>query len=497
MKYDEWHEKIFSSGIFTNDLEQHENALIALELTKRIETKFLKFSGKQSLVSSISETEMVLNIIQKEIIAKNWSMCEWPSGQACNYTKSLSQTSDNLSDISRQCVSNRCGESPTDNPTLHATSSRPRLILDLSYSNINNRRNSNYQHVLKPIDQLALHTSSLAFRKLRQLHKHYSTPIYLLKYKDLERNTIANDQNRPMHSAFWSFSMGNCFLYDFSNKIEVMKYNECKLCELQKTNRRFTFSSDQNNGCAINDACADSKLRPNEYACNDVDNHQDLINAAAMSANDENDDDSDWHLDDCRNLEKDYDFGNTLISRFKLNSLYTKTIIDLYLYLNEFNFECLFRTVFNKEYASFFVHMLYSILKGRTIIILSHFKKNYNRLELIVNYLSFFVPNSIQNERNSRGFVIYERKQIRFSDLKFFKIIGLSLDYSDNTELNSTNDGFLKYIPITIENYISVLDIDRCTFRGKLLALDLLDWPSQVMLDEPLIKNHLHFAYML
>ena len=198
-------------------------------------------------------------------------------------------------------------------------------------------------------------------------------------------------------------------------------------------------------------------------------------------------------------------------------------IADKLVQISEFNFEETLRQMLT-NFGSFFPHVLYSLLKGRPVICVTRYCNNVPYLNSIVDCLSNFIPNSNHclNDSNSTQpkFTsspcqhsdpthkqlksvlksIFERRTIKLNDLKYCKLFGLNLLISKDgccssdcssagtTNVEITNqidcrykhqhkhyhfnksqddsDLLLKYIPITIQNYVSVLDLDKLTFTG-------------------------------
>lgn len=257
----------------------------------------------------------------------------------------------------------------------------------------------------------------------------------------------------------------------------------------------------------------------------DYKHHFNAINGDDDDDDDENDEFLDVHNDNATNAEddeyerslhnnhnndsNDYDFVNSILTHFTRNNSTTiknenfnshihndvKLLNKKYLELNEFNFESVLRTIVYKQFPNSLQHILYTLLKGRPLVIISRYRLNYDKLSLIIDCLKNFIPNNLMSIKTtsvtetSSATVIYESKQIKLIDLKTYKIIGISLNQppsalalasTSNSSLNNNNEQstdhtikyqddsllLLKYVPITIRNYISILDIDKLTFIG-------------------------------
>lgn len=211
-------------------------------------------------------------------------------------------------------------------------------------------------------------------------------------------------------------------------------------------------------------------------------------------------------------------------NRCKDNPSLTDTLIDMI----KFNFEETLLNLSN-QYTEFFPHLLYSILKGRPVICISRYCQDQPNLISIVETLSNFVPNSFHNlnelvtnvdnmevpkltsspchlkfnlkdplqngEKKHKLMAIYERQPIKLNDLKYCKMFGLTLlitkdnqccsaDCNSNKSFNRRSmfahkhkhyhaskhhddtDLVLKFIPITVRNYVSIFDLDKGTFVG-------------------------------
>lgn len=213
-----------------------------------------------------------------------------------------------------------------------------------------------------------------------------------------------------------------------------------------------------------------------------------------------------------------------------LNQLnYRSNMIDKLIQIAEFNFEETLRTLVN-THSNIFPHLLYSLLKGRPIVCVSRYCADLQYLQSLLDCLSNLLPNSFyclnslldQSTSNStssrRPFtsspnktasasndtltraqlkLLYKRKPVKLNDLKYCKLFGVCLLYSKNGQCcshdcnenlnpnkprstihqhrhyhmpaNGTLDDdalLLKYIPITVRNYVSIFDLDKMTFLG-------------------------------
>jgi hypothetical protein len=103
------------------------------------------------------------------------------------------------------------------------------------------------------------------------------------------------------------------------------------------------------------------------------------------------------------------------------------------------------------------------------LVIISRYKSDLDKLTSISNCLASFIPNTTHIK------ITYESKPIKLIDIKQYKLICLTMGVNKlslidpKTHSPVTFDDsslLLKYIPITIRNYVSILDIDKNTFVG-------------------------------
>ena len=101
--------------------------------------------------------------------------------------------------------------------------------------------------LMKRLHQLCLETAKQAINELRLMQRYFSTPYYLLKFKELTSNTQNQSSrkasksesiNRELKSKncnlFWSITLGNCVIADFSTNIDTFNLNKYAL--IKKSN---------------------------------------------------------------------------------------------------------------------------------------------------------------------------------------------------------------------------------------------------------------------
>ena len=141
-------------------------------------------------------------------------------------------------------------------------------------------------------------------------------------------------------------------------------------------------------------------------------------NQKASDLTKENDSDGEYfECSDCDG-ESEYDFVNSLVddkkrgnfssylpkdslssqSASSIHAAYNRcpkqpSLTDTLVRLIEMNFE---ETLLNlaTQYSSLLPHVLYSVLKGRPVVVVSRFCEDYARLRAVVDTLGHFVPNS-------------------------------------------------------------------------------------------------------
>lgn len=74
---------------------------------------------------------------------------------------------------------------------------------------------------MKRLHQLSVDTAKQAINELRLMQRHFSTPSYLLKYKKLTQTA-----NESKSNLFWSITIGDCIMSDFSTSIDTLNLNK-------------------------------------------------------------------------------------------------------------------------------------------------------------------------------------------------------------------------------------------------------------------------------
>ena len=475
--------------------------------------------------------------------------------------------------------------------------------------------NQGERKIMKRLHQLSIHTAKEAINELRVMLQYFSTPYYLLKYRDLNRNGAEPLMNgRPNH--FWSITAGDCVVGDFSTRIDTLNLNKYSLIKKFNSSSRMStysqlypdcvdkkarlllnankpadqtrtnkvannstssgktqfFSPDQNSSakCSLVGNINNDDEAGNEYENSEAPVSWENLEHIFYDAVDEEKNDEpptadkeestnefyetnsieDNYYDETNEFfkeENEYDFVNSLMDykRFAGPPLvaatvysgvnqcrYQPNVTDNLIQMIEFNFEETLRKL-SSQCATFFPHLLYSLLKGKPVVCITRYCDDSAYLKSVIECLSNFVPNSFhvlnefgtkqpkkppqfssspcnQNSKCAKQELsatqpllktIFERQPIRLNDLKHCKLIGLNLlickdDASccspdcNSGLLNNANkrthfykhqhrhfhsnhkcqdedsDLLLKFIPITIRNYVSILDLDKGTFMG-------------------------------
>ena len=472
-KYLLWRDLVKTS--FQNENERAEH-LAKYEIDSRVDSKFLKFN-LTTLNNLINEIETVLDLIKTELEANNWYENERPNNEMINKLLNRNCESNNENgEISRENGENNTlrsssAQTADESDNTMVANNKPKLILDLhgsiSYSfnfNLSNSSKNVVQNrVMKNIYQLAPTTARSAFKKLRLVHKFYSRSTYLLKFSDFESKFRTSNNNK-----LWQFLLGNCILNDQAYKIDTNEFNKHLL-------RRCTSEPEELRFYSINDASVNSFGYRPEF---DESRHESYFYSPLNQTMATDDDytsilSENEHNNSFSVLDKEYDFVNSIVINGKTSvqpASIIKQINEKLVEINEFDFESILKTYLFKKFPNSFVHILYSLLKGRPLILFTRYKQlNFDKLQTLINFLFNFVPN---NYSTSQNVVIYDNKSVKLVDLKLYKIIGLTFNIQSNgvcsNENSSINDDMilLKYIPITIRNYVSILDLDKFKFTG-------------------------------
>jgi hypothetical protein len=115
-------------------------------------------------------------------------------------------------------------------------------FLNMGNSEISLDQQQNQPKIMKRFHQLCSDTARQAINELRLMQRHFSTPYHLLKYKELTRMgnseifSYKNNQNARSNSSnlFWSITLGNSLIADFSTNIDTFNLNKYAL--IKKSN---------------------------------------------------------------------------------------------------------------------------------------------------------------------------------------------------------------------------------------------------------------------
>jgi hypothetical protein len=119
----------------------------------------------------------------------------------------------------------------------------------------------------KRLHQLCVDTAKQAINELRLMHYHFSKPYYLLKYKQIASSNLSNYSNISnsvsynstlnnvsansssnfcnQSNLFWSITLGDCKIADFSTQIDLFNLNKSAL--IKKTNKNEVNFINNNN----------------------------------------------------------------------------------------------------------------------------------------------------------------------------------------------------------------------------------------------------------
>lgn len=122
----------------------------------------------------------------------------------------------------------------------------------------------------KRLQQLCVDTAKQAINELRLMHYHFSKPYYLLKYKQITSMGLSNFSNTSnsvsynstlsnitsnsssnlsnQSNLFWSITLGDCKIADFSTQIDLFNLNKSTLIKrTNKTEINLNINNNSNN----------------------------------------------------------------------------------------------------------------------------------------------------------------------------------------------------------------------------------------------------------
>lgn len=219
-------------------------------------TKQLQLNAIDTL---IKELENVVDVVKNELKLKNWFKI--------NKTKKKDIRSNNSSECvqinaERQIVINRENRSltyPLDTSTEKLSNKKSKLRSQKIFTNIligslNPLNNSNdsdgfcsgidfqqlnqssklQQHkTMKRLHQLSCHTAKQAINEMRLMQLYFSTPYYLLKFRELVTpNTNYSKSN------FWSIMCGEIAVANFATNIDTFNLNKSNLLKMANNKTR-------------------------------------------------------------------------------------------------------------------------------------------------------------------------------------------------------------------------------------------------------------------
>lgn len=517
--FDKWcNSDILERTKIQHDFDLDENIVARLNYTCSNESNTKKFVD--SIKASLNETQEILDSTIEEMTRKNWHKTKCLFSNFNQNEKSRSYT---------YPLSNEDNLTLNIDNYLQNKVYRPKIYIhalsgSFSYvaSTKQNIRKENQKN-MKRLHQLCPATVTEAINQLKLTHKYFSTSFHLLKYKKK-----FSARHSLKHNIFWSITAGDCFISDFSLQIDTYNLNKTIIDKKSASNQLECGSKDttqlfspfsQRTQTTYHDVYPEQTLK--NYSWNNLEHYLDLfedsgsLNDEYLSVNDTNLTNQEIMYED-ESLSKkelnEYDFANSLLAIYPSNSSlavslssssiglfykalnsirYQSSLTDKIIQFQEFNFEENFKNLYQK-FPVALPHVFYSLLKGRPVVCVSRYSSNQSYLQSVLECLSNLVPNSFYcinsltsnqapkftSSPQTNSFLdrpklkcIHERKPIRLSDLKNCKLFGLSLMITENSnqDLNdkrNIEDLLFTYIPITIRNYISILDLDELTFLG-------------------------------
>lgn len=502
-----------------HDFYLDENVVARLNFTCSSEANTKKF--EDSIKASLNETEDILHSTNEELTRRNWHKTKSLFSNFNQIEKSRSYTYPLSNEDNLTLNIDNYQQDKVYRPKIHINA----LCGSFSYvSGTKPNTRKEKQKNMKKLHQLCPTSVTEALNQLKLTHKYFSTSFHLLKYK---KNF--STRHSLKHNIFWSITAGDSFISDFSLHIDTHNLNKTIIDKKVSINRAECgksatdlFSSFiERTQTTYHDVPSEQTFK--NYSWNNLEDDLDLfeesvsLNDQYLSVNETNFSNQEIMYED-ESLSKkelnEFDFANSLLAIYPsnnslavslssssiglfykaLNSLrYQSSLTDKIVQFQEFNFEENFKNLYQK-FPVALPHIFFSLLKGRAIVCVSRYSSDQIYLQSVLDCLSNLVPNSFYcinslgsnqapkftsspqtNSFSERPKLkcIHERKPIRLTDLKNCKLFGLSLmltqnSKQDNNKLNDENIEHLlfTYIPITIRNYVSILDLDDLTFLG-------------------------------
>ncbi|RNA16956.1 Guanine nucleotide exchange protein SMCR8 -like protein [Brachionus plicatilis] len=494
---------------------QHDfdlDASVATRLNSACSTEIAKSAQLSTINNLLTETRQILATTIEELQKKNWHKTKSLFSSFSQSVKSRSHTFPLSHEDNLALNIDRCHDQQYRAKIFHQALTGSTTIVPHMEPNARKERQKN----MKKLHELCPDTVKQAINQLKLTQRYFSTWFHLLKYK---KSSLGPQSLK--HNIFWSMTAGDCHICDFSLDIDTQSLSKTILDKKCDRSTSQLFSA-----CSEPTVYVDAKSQPTlkEFSWSNLEHYLDVFEPSDslddeyLSANDAEFTDQDIMYEDeysCKKELNEYDFANSLLAIYPssnslavslssssvglfykaLNSLRCQSsIADKIVQFQEFNFEQNFKNLFQK-FPVALPHVFYSILKGRPLVCVSRYCSSQGRLQSVLECLSNFVPNSFYcinslTANQAPKFTssphttfapdrpklkcIHERKPIRLSDLKNCKLFGLSLMVKNTCNLDThkhyDNENIehllLSYIPITIRNYVSILDLDELTFSG-------------------------------
>lgn len=107
--------------------------------------------------------------------------------------------------------------------------------------------NHSHQHkTMKRLHQLSINTAKAAINEMRLMHSYFSTPYYLLKFRDINKmkaNATIQETGNGNLSHFWSILFGNSVIDDFSTNIDSINLNKYSLIKKHNSGMNFLLEN--------------------------------------------------------------------------------------------------------------------------------------------------------------------------------------------------------------------------------------------------------------
>lgn len=113
------------------------------------------------------------------------------------------------------------------------TNDTSRHSIGIDFHHLNQSDRLKQHKTMKRLHHLSVHTAKQAINEMRLVQVYFSTPNYLLKFREIHQNIAATKESKFIKhqdsNHFWSVTFGDCAIDNFSTSIDTVNLNKYNL----------------------------------------------------------------------------------------------------------------------------------------------------------------------------------------------------------------------------------------------------------------------------